>query len=88
MFVMKITKMYKKKRSIPGSEINNEFAKKLSMDASRQVMTLLKNKDNTLPWSLNDPCKIAIIGPHYNVMIISEKYFKKCVFFCSNVFIK
>lgn len=49
--------------AIPASVINCEAHKKLSLEMSRQTMTLLQNKNNVLPLrkSLR---KIAVIGPN------------------------
>ena len=48
---------------IPASVLNSEAHQKLALEMSRQTMTLLQNKNNTLP--LNKSIKkIAVIGPN------------------------
>jgi len=48
---------------IPSSVINNEEHRKLSLEMSRETMTLLQNKNNILPLS-KSARKIAVIGPN------------------------
>ncbi|MBN2699114.1 MAG: glycoside hydrolase family 3 C-terminal domain-containing protein [Bacteroidales bacterium] len=48
---------------IPASVLNNEKHRQLALDMARQSMTLLLNKNNTLPLSKSGK-KIAVIGPN------------------------
>lgn len=48
--------------AIPASVINCEKHKSLSLEMSRQTMTLLQNKGNVLPLAKNH--RIAVIGPN------------------------
>lgn len=50
---------------IPESVINNEAHQKLALEMARESMTLLLNKNNTLPLSKSIG-KIAVIGPNAN----------------------
>lgn len=50
---------------LPSSIINNEEHRQLALDMARQSMTLLLNKNNTLPLSKTVQ-KIAVIGPNAN----------------------
>lgn len=44
--------------------VNNPKHQALALEAAHNAMTLLKNEDNVLPLSLNDPLTIAVIGPN------------------------
>lgn len=48
--------------AIPASVINSKAHKTLSLEMSRQTMTLLQNKNNLLPLAKNR--RIAVIGPN------------------------
>jgi beta-glucosidase len=48
---------------IPMSIVNNQEHRQLALDMARQTMTLLQNKNNTLPLSKSAK-KIAVIGPN------------------------
>jgi beta-glucosidase len=50
---------------IPTSVINNDEHRKLALDMSLESMTLLQNKNNTLPLGKSVK-KIAVIGPNAN----------------------
>lgn len=50
---------------IPASIINNEAHRKLSLEMSRESMTLLQNKNDILPLKKTTK-KIAVIGPNAN----------------------
>lgn len=50
---------------IPMSVVNSEEHKKLALDMARETMTLLQNKNHTLPLKKSIK-KIAVIGPNAN----------------------
>ncbi len=49
---------------IPASILNNDKHKELAYEMAKQSMTLLLNKNNTLPINKNSNEKIAVIGPN------------------------
>lgn len=49
---------------VPFSKINCPEHKALNLEASRQSIVLLKNKDNILPLSKDECKRIAVIGPN------------------------
>ncbi len=54
---------------IPGSVLNCEKHRQLSLDMARQTMTLLQNKNNILPLSRSSK-KIAVIGPNADAEVM------------------
>jgi beta-glucosidase len=50
---------------IPISVVNNDEHKRLALDMAKESMTLLQNKNNTLPLSKSIK-KVAVIGPNAN----------------------
>lgn len=56
--------------SIPESELVSEYNQRLALDMARQTMTLLYNRNNTLPLAKmtesGKPIKVAVLGPNAN----------------------
>ena len=52
--------------NIPGSVVNSAEHRELNLFAARSTQTLLKNKDNTLPFPTTKGHSFAVIGPHFN----------------------
>ena len=59
--------------SIPASELNSDYNQQVALQMARECMTLLQNKDNTLPLSAQShdlktskPLRVAVLGPNAN----------------------
>ncbi len=57
---------------VPYSKLDCEEHKRLNLEAAKQVMVLLKNENNFLPFKDGQYEKIAVIGPNANSVTVLE----------------
>jgi len=53
---------------IPRSKLDSEEHRELALQAAREAMVLLKNKNNFLPLDKNSIKKVAVIGPNADIV--------------------